>query len=278
MKKPNRYEESIANLTTLNLDEANVLLYASPKDHGVRLNFGRPGSRFAPKVLYNLLKKMPKLEGRKLALSEDENSVKDFLHQKKIIHLGGGHDHAFTLLTFLEKLKEKNILIINIDAHLDTRIDDIKHSGTPFRDFDSFTKKNVTLIQYGIHDYSNTSSTKTELSHIKQHIIPFHLIKKHSNHFTEFPYDLLSPFFIKEDTVVFISLDCDAIDSSIMRAVSAVNYEGFPLHHIRSLIELVQGTVNNPVLGIYEYNPVYDDLASTGGRAIASLMYDFISR
>ena len=53
----------------------------------------------------------------------------------------------------------KIILIINFDAHCDTRVDDRSHSGTPFRDFDGVAKKPFHLIQIGIHEYANNDMT-----------------------------------------------------------------------------------------------------------------------
>ena len=51
-----------------------------------------------------------------------------------LIHLGGGHDHIYPLLRALSAQNDR-ITVINIDAHLDTRTDDLPHSGTPFRQF-----------------------------------------------------------------------------------------------------------------------------------------------
>lgn len=289
MKKPNRDQESLAFHFTSDEEKADCFLLTASDDKGVRLNLGRAGARYAPLAIINSLKKMA--AHKEISFFEKEifeksdsleNSQKNQIknieiyhqYQRPLVHLGGGHDHVYPLVMSLKDIKEENIFIINIDAHLDTRVDEFHHSGTPFRNIDRDLSKNITLLQYGIHDFANSKSTQSGLKKIKQHILNFEKIKTFSDHFTKLPIELIAPF-LKENTKVIISLDADALESSLMSAVSAVNHEGLPLHHVRELVEFIKMNTQAPIFGIYEYNPLYDDLSAKGARALSSLIYTF---
>ena len=285
MKNNKSYSDSIGARTT-DKNNGETLFLLSPSDVGIRRNNGRNGSRFGPQVIFkNFLKLNSHLEDvhkiSTITVSDQEREKVDF-HQaqmehsqkileslecerKNILHIGGGHDHAYPLLKAIEDSKKfKKILIINVDAHCDTRVEEIRHSGTPFRDFDNSTKIKVQLIQYGIHNYSNSSSTLSPLKNIDQKVI---------NHPSSF---YLDEGFIDDSTFVYLSLDADGLDSSVMRAVSAVNPNGLSIQNVEEIIQKVKSLCKNRAFGIYEYNPVYDDLSNQGAKVISHLMYKWL--
>lgn len=288
MKKINRASESISHFFTEDFNLAQNIFLTASDDTGVRKNFGRPGSRFAPEAILNNFKKFANTSDIQFArfevsgkdAKEEINKIIPFTQLgKSLIHIGGGHDHVYPLVMAFKNAKEKNIVIINIDAHLDTRIDQEYHSGTPFRNIDTDLDKNVFLIQYGIHDFANSRSTKSALKKTTQHILSFEKLKTITNHFTRLADEVLTPFILKEDAIIIISLDVDAIEASAMPAVSAVNPEGIPLSHISDLIKYIARTSTGQChLGIYEYNPIYDDLSQKGSRSIASLINGFVKK
>lgn len=301
MKNNNRYLESLTPHFVNELTEkVKTLILCSSNDEGVIRNKGRNGQRYAPVAIINVLKKLNNhidsslpcyteevfeqseevFEAKQKKSSEKIASLIAKHLKKNILHLGGGHDHAYPFLIALElNDKIKNILILNIDAHCDTRIDDKHHSGTPFRDFAESTNKNVHLIQYGIHNYANSDSTLTPLANIKEKHFSLSKIKSESKNFNQLPTALFDhlPFPFGDDTFIYLSLDCDALESSIMEAVSAVNHEGIPLSHVQLLIDKVKTLQGPKAFGIYEYNPLYDNLSQKGARAICSLIYNWLS-
>jgi len=285
MTKNERFNDSIGALFTDDLELAKICILKSSTDIGVRRNLGRAGSRFSPKSIVNILKKMTNTDFTdshfiEYEVSNEQSEAKNFedaqlLESSKIqkhigkfnkyIHIGGGHDHVFPMLkSIIETLKQKELYIINIDAHLDTRVDMQRHSGTPFRDIDKLKPKSAYLYQYGIHNFSNSHKTKTELSHINQKVFP-----KGDKRF----FDEISK--IPKDSFVFLSLDADALDSSQMQAVSAVNPNGVELEQMRDIIELVK-EFKESMFGVYEYNPIYDDLSQKGAKNICSLIYQYL--
>lgn len=273
--------------------EADILFLKSSSDIGTVRNFGRRGSNFAPEALLSIVKKLalhtsekwsdieiadPTLEDQNFDLSQKKAAEKISLifegYQKarKFIYLGGGHDHIYPVLKALNE-KSKKIIVINIDAHLDTRIDEFHNSGTPFRQFASEFDGSFQLIQLGIHDFANAKSTMSELGKAKEVVATYEdlksLTQNFSNNWKQFermiPYD--------SQALYVLSLDADALDSSLMEGVSAVNHRGLPQHFVEELMVYCLDVLRVKHLGIYEYNPVYDNLSQKGARALASLIY-----
>ena len=304
MKNKSRESESlkVSISNSKNLQKNDSLILLSPSDEGVMRNGGRNGTRYAPKSLLAVLSKFnnhsfkseqikaitvttSKKEQKDFNKAQKEcsntiNSIIDDKNIKNIIHIGGGHDQILPLLMAIEKQQTtKNILIINIDAHCDTRIDDNRHSGTPFRNFSEISIKPTHLIQYGIQKQANSKTTLTNLENITSEHFNIIDLKKKTQNFSKVPEDILlsTPFEIDKDTKIVISLDCDAIDSSEMQAVSAVNGDGLPYNHVASLITYIKNIKQaSKYFGIYEFNPVYDNINQAGARKISTLIYNYL--
>ena len=253
----------------------------SPSDWGVCRNGGRRGTRFAPQAISNVLLKMvampssPPLHFREVSSSADEEE--DFGESQnksarrikkageafggdKIFHLGGGHDHIFPLLMSLRD--EKAIHVINIDAHLDTRSEPLPHSGTPFRQFADAYQGSFRLTQLGIHSFSNHPASYEGFSGEMVVLSPDELSgwkKKIS---------------LRSEELTLLSLDCDALAAESMEAVSAVNPAGLSFACVREIFDWYsQHDQAQKIYGIYEYNPLFDNLSQKGAKALASLIY-----
>lgn len=288
-----RFQESVGGLFGKN-GPHECLFLKSSSDYGVMRNGGRNGARFAPQSFLSTFRKWSQDDNlkdfgfREVEVANPEEENQDFhLAQKKqaqriktilgteitgrIIHLGGGHDHIYPLLTALSE-NYKNVIVINIDAHADTRTDEDFHSGTPFRQFSEEFAGDFTLIQIGLHQFANSFSTLSKLPKGKQLI----LWKN------EFSVEKLQEIFVEikklltKETLVVFSLDADAMDGSFVPGVSAVNPQGFNLRELnliwKSYSEL---PLNHPaIVGIYELNPLYDSLSNISMRSIASFVFE----
>jgi len=284
----------------LNSDNMALIL-TSASDVGVIRNFGRSGARFAPKSILSQLVKLnnhfnlDKIECHETTNKDEEvlnfenaqeqssKKISKLIREKnfkKLIHIGGGHDHIFPLLKGLSLSKSyKNILILNLDAHNDTRVADIQHSGTPFRDFDKSATLPFHLVQIGTSLATNSKSTLSPLKNGTTTSIYLDQLEMKSQNFTMLPEGLIDhcPFLISKETAIIISLDCDAIDGASMKGVSAVNGRGIPIQYIFKFISDIQNKFpDQTALGIYEYNPVYDDLSALGARSMARLMFEYL--
>jgi len=272
------------------------LLLSSPSDWGVIRNGGKNGARFAPQALMAHFKKMAfHLDNQKWSLYQVSNEIAEaqnftqsqfkssqnietLLEQnsmvKSIIHLGAGHDHIYPLTRALLSRYDK-VLIINIDAHLDTRMDDSPHSGTPFRQIQKeFGTKRVSLAQVGIHQYANIPANYEEMEQMD--VLTMEEIK-----WDKQLKQWLDKVLVMNQGPLIISLDCDGLDGSIMPAVSAANHHGLNKHQMDMILEAGLNywhKYQHPrIFGLYEYNPLYDDLHTTSGRYLASLIHKVYS-
>lgn len=291
-----RFQESVGALfsKTAPSQGTQCLILKSSTDTGVIRNGGRNGARFAPQSFLSTFKKfaqnktLSELSFYDIEVSNQDEELSDFAEAQKkeaarisevlkshppstICHLGGGHDHIYPLLQAVSKNFEK-VIVINIDAHADTRTDADFHSGTPFRQFANEFKGEFLLYQIGLHPFANSFSTLSPLKKDQGQT----LWKKDLNSeslkklFTEVKKH------VTEKTLVVFSLDADALIGSEVPGVSAVNPGGLTRQELLEVWqcyrELPLGHL--PVIGIYELNPLYDTLASLSMRTIASFVFE----
>jgi formiminoglutamase len=274
----------------------SFLFLKSSTDVGVMRNGGRNGARYAPQSLLATFKKfaqtksMSELAFLDVEVSDEAEELKDFssaqrsesdrirsivkdYHEARICHVGGGHDHVFPLLTALAP-DFKKVLVINIDAHADTRVDEKHHSGTPFRQFANSFSGDFQLYQIGLHPFANSFSTLSPLSRGKLEILWRRDLNSSS----------LAQFFSKikaevnDETLVLFSLDADALIGSEVPGVSAVNPGGITRSELLEVWDHYRKLPlrHRPVMGIYELNPLYDTLSSLSMRTLASFVFETI--
>lgn len=286
-----RKEETLADLLVpAEILQGPISIIGTSSDVGVILNGGRWGARFASTCLINQLKKFAKHSNKQIHYKvlnfqacEEENSMAlsqmmtgPFTNSiaptvKNLIHLGSGHDHIYHLVHYYKKLNKK-ILCLNLDAHADTRQDAFLHSGTPFRLLANELKDQFELIEFGLLKMANTTSTLSPVISKTEYIFKEQTLKSWNQ-----LKEILKK--IDKDTVFILSLDADVISSSNMKAVSAVNPHGLDLDLIYEIIQFYKSQIPSEykAFGIYEYNPLYDDLSNQGARTLCGLIYEIIN-
>lgn len=276
---------------------APKLVAIAPNDWGVKRNGGRQGAAFGPKCIVHAYKKFA--QGTKAPLSPiqllqvcssaEQNSFEQFQKEQAdnlthalssekrthLVHIGGGHDHAYPLLCSLLNSQEKNIHVINIDAHLDTRNDQHAHSGTPFRQFLNLAGNRARLTQIGIQDHANAASN---WHNVNMNVHSFEKMEEQTLGFSNFDLKYLDQLIdINSNEISVFSLDLDAISAHEMPAVSAVNASGLPLMFVRALLKRYAKAMDEAkqtrILGLYEFNPIYDDVSGSSAKKVAGLIH-----
>ncbi len=297
------WETNLKNRQTMNWSEVlapynNQLhcLLLSPCDRGVIRNGGKRGAKHGPQALLAPLKKMtaspslqrsngvgffsfdsgdtPLEEFSKLQQNQSrafENIFKKTNSFKKICHIGGGHDHIYSLVAaYLRARQDEEVLILNIDAHLDTRTDDEVHSGTPFRQLTQEFSHRVQLCQVGIHNFANHPSNYEKVENMK--VIPW----TDKGHYLE---EISKELTLHREKTLILSLDCDGLDGSYMSAVSAPNHRGLSQREFYQIFEACQNfwkkSEKPSFYGLYEFNPLFDDLTTRAARFLAASIYQF---
>ncbi len=257
-------------------DEYRINFIKHSDDSGVILNGGRAGSKYAPTAILNQFKKMSITDDHAFFCESEYRANLLTTKARSHLFIGGGHDHVRSaILDIAKKNPKAKIVILNIDPHTDTRTDAIKSSGTPFRELD-LDGLNLDLIQLGTLDYANFISSSAPLKHINQKIISMKDLEFQTEHFTKTKSFFKNQFIKKEDAIYFLSLDADAIVSSEMPAVSAVNYHGVPTSFVRECFKFFKDELHCQHFGIYEYNPLYEGLNQIGLRNIVSIIHELI--
>jgi len=287
-----RDQERIINNKTQK-DKADILFLKFSSDIGTIRNFGRRGSQFAPEAILTIVKKLcchnlSKWSDIELALPADESLdfalaqkkvsnhlsevINNYPRAQKFVYLGGGHDYIYPISMAINNFTKK-IVIINLDAHLDTRTDKEPNSGTPFRQIDRDFLGEVEIIQLGIHDFANSITTMSNLDQAREIVATYEDIRFGTKEFTETDKFLERVIPFQAQTTYLFSLDADAIESAIMEGVSAVNHRGLPYDFIEDVLDYTKNRLNCQHFGFFEYNPVYDNLSQKGARALAALVY-----
>jgi formiminoglutamase len=289
--------ESLGSLF-INGEKPSWIFLKSSTDRGVVRNGGRNGAKYAPQSFLATLKRYStpqlteQLYFQEIEVSDERKEIDDFAvaqieETKKIenslrkyplsniIHLGGGHDHIFPFLCAASS-KYKKIIVINVDAHADTRTDAAPNSGTPFRDFSEFYEGEFILFQIGLLPFANSISTLSKLKSGNQDILWRQEATREN--FIQLFGKISS--LITAETQVVLSIDSDAIAGHELPGVSAVNPHGLSLSDLEFIGELyIKLQKNHPqMIGIYELNPVYDTLASLSMRAMTRFCYQMIFR
>lgn len=287
-------ERLISNKTTPQNADTFFLKFSS--DRGTILNSGRRGSCYAPEAILAVVKKLAShnllkwseveivdraLEEKDLALAQKyscqkiETLLKEHPRAEKFISLGGGHDHVYPVLKALNHFSKK-LIIINIDAHLDTRTDEAPNSGTPFRQIARDFDGELEIVQIGIHDFANSISTMSNLPKGKEIVATYEDVRYGTKDFFESEKFFKRILPLDENALYFFSLDADALEAGIMEGVSAVNHRGLPYNFVEDLLIYSIDTLRCRHFGFYEYNPVYDNLSQKGARALAALIYQIL--
>lgn len=289
-----RHQESLGPLFHTE-GPSKLVLIKSSTDVGVMRNGGRNGAKYAPRSFISFLKKLnqdPKTAHFSLTEAEVSSEAEELVDfpsaQNKeserirqvlglhvgagVCHIGGGHDHVLPFLRALSE-KRKSVIVINVDAHADTRTDSEAHSGTPFRQFASEFQGEFHLFQIGLHSFANSQSTLSPLPRGRMEVL-WRNEMSDIQKVEEFWRSIKA--ILKPDSLVVFSVDADALDGSEIPGVSAVNPCGLQMTELYELWKryLSVGANHAPVLGIYELNPVYDTISMVSMRKMAAFVYE----
>ena len=293
-----RFQDSLASLfRPESSSHCDLVFLKSSSDIGVQRNGGRTGARLAPKSFLSYFKKLtlrPSLENKtffEIEVSSENEERLDFhqaqknqtLRFEKILeslnasffcHLGGGHDHIYPLLSALG-MKHKKVIVINIDAHADTRTDTEFHSGTPFRQFADEFLGQFFLYQIGLLAFANSSSTLQPLKNGQSKILWRDDVAE-ATKLTSFFQDIKNQ--IDANAVVVFSLDADAMNGAEVPGVSAVNGNGLSRAELKQIWKNYRELpfTHAPMVGLYELNPVYDTLSMLSMRTLGTFLYEII--
>lgn len=289
--------QNAQKLESSDLRESIALLgYAS--DAGVKRNSGRPGARKGPEFLRKRLAKLPvHFDFKRVidlgdieSIDEEMESCQEMLSKMitellkmKIfpIVIGGGHDLAYGhfkgIANYLKKSGNKNIGILNFDAHFDLRpVKGKSNSGTPFNQILSEFRDGSIETEYFAIGIQKQSNTRELFQIAKNFEADFTIYNEHESLVVE-PESLkkrLNPF-IKRNDFIYVTVDMDGFSSAYAPGVSAPSPLGFTPDFIFNMLSFLFSTGKVISLDIAELNPEYDRDNITA--LLAAQLVDYVS-
>lgn len=286
-------------IKTLDLNNENLIPFSGKLgfaflgfqcDQGVQLNRGRSGAAMGPESIRKELSNLPCQFSKDVALFDAgnitcENSSLEEAQKtlaegvKKILDLnlfpillGGGHEIAFGhyngILGHLNQFAEdKNIGIINFDAHFDLRpYPNGGTSGTMFRQIADLAKSkdiNYSYLCIGIQKHSNTINlfkTADELG------VKYILAKDIANTDYHSIFEKLDDF-IKCQDHIYVTICSDVFSSAFAPGVSAPQPLGLDPEKVLAFLKYILRSKKTISFDIAEVSPRFDQDNTTANLA-----------
>lgn len=273
-------------------DGCKVALLGFPSDEGVKRNGGRPGAAEGPNKIREWLyqftpdarhtKPFCELMTKTVDLGnvicsgdvakDQENLadvVKDLLERNIVpMILGGGHETAFGHFLGYAK-SEKEVSIVNIDAHADVRKYEpgLPHSGSPFRQ--AVEHESNCCRQYTVLGLNPASIS---IEHTQ-------FIAEHGGEFSwkeETEIETFRDVLEKQISPIMLTMDVDALDQSFAPGVSAPNADGLDRELWLEIAYLAGLLSSVTSFEIVELNPKFDNDDCTA-RLVARTVWNFIA-
>jgi len=278
----------IVSLSHADYDTATHVIIGCPQDIGVTRNHGRPGAAESPKAIRQFFYKL-----KPATLSDDIRIVDlgdidvtgelETIHDRQealatailkdgkiVISLGGGNDISLPDASAVHTV-HPDYAAINMDAHLDMRTSDQRHSGTPYRNLiDSHKLAPANFHEVGIQTWANSPRYLEEARQMGVNIHTLQEINTLGSH--TFFTDLFARI---EGTPLFAGLDMDSVRASDAPGVSASCPVGFSADEVLDFADRCRTHCATALFEITEVNPTFDIDGRTA-RLAALTLYAFI--
>lgn len=269
-------------------DASPVVLLGCPQDEGVRRNGGRPGAADAPDAIRRCLYRLVSPEKFRLfdlgntiiggSLEETHETQQKVVEQllrdgKIVISLGGGNDIAYPDCAALAAVVG-DVVAINIDAHLDVRQSDQRHSGTPYRQL--LGEGHIRPHLFHETAYQPFAVAEAHLSYLATlgaKVDDIESVQFHGA--TSFYRTVLSKAI---GHPVFWGVDMDAFTAADAPGVSAPNPSGLSGRDLLKISRIAggEGHAMTRIFEISEVNPAFD-LDQRTCRLAAAAIWTFLA-
>ncbi|MEP6925285.1 MAG: formimidoylglutamase [Pyrinomonadaceae bacterium] len=262
---------------------ADIVILGCPQDDGVIRNYGRSGAAAAPDEIRRAFYKLTNFGVNTQIFDlgntiiqptlEETHDVQTAIVQqllrdnKKIISLGGGNDISYPDCKAL-CLETDNVLAFNVDAHFDVRADELRSSGTPYRQL--LAEKLIepqNFYEIGYQPEANSPIYFEYLQRLGVHTISL-------EEFRQIGDFSLEIFKLHNDRPLFWGFDVDVVRSSDAPGVSAPSPIGLMADEFCDLAALAGFQPNTRIVEFTEVNPNYDRDGQTA-KLVAIAMHRF---
>jgi formiminoglutamase len=290
-KSHDPYDLQMQDVSLFSIDDlpqATHVVVGCPQDQGVQRNHGRPGAAMAPEAIRAMFYRLkpPANQGSVRLLDLGDIRVDGALEEihdrlqtvvaaalaegKKVIVLGGGNDISFADGAAMAKVFGE-IAAVNIDAHLDLRISDCCHSGTPYRNLlDHGLLRPGNLFEVGIQPSANSAVYLGDAMDLGVQVTTLKEVRRQGA--GTFFSALLASL---HDRALFVGIDMDSVRNADAPGVSAPSPIGFTAEEV---LHFAADCHHHRAIGVFEIsevNPKFDRDNCTASLA-ALVIYTFL--
>ena len=186
--------------------------------------------------------------------------------------LGGGHEVAFGSFMGAYNHFKDDIAIINFDAHLDLRENEVATSGTPFAQIAS-TCKEFSYMCLGVSKAANTKAlfAKAKALHVE------YILDNKMTYLYIAEIKKRVEIFLEKKKYIYITIDTDVFPSYQVPSVSAMSSRGVDVGIVYEVLKYLFDNYKEKIklVDIAEYNPKYD-INDIGKKSISRLIFDLV--
>ncbi len=254
-----------------NYMDANIMIIGCPQDKGVKRNKGRVGARQAPAEIRRALYRYPVskshahlqiLDLGDVSLDGKLEDIHARLYRvvlqlvrdgKIVVILGGGNDISYPDCQALSTVMEQP-LVFNIDRHLDVRADEVRNSGTPYRQLLEEEHIDPGMFhEVGINTFANSQKY---IDYIEQKGVNIHYLGE----IREKGIKRTIQAVVKnsEADSIFWGFDLDVVRASDAPGVSDPSPMGFTSRQVCEIADVAASDDRTRIIEIAEVNPKYD--------------------
>lgn len=274
---------------------ADIVILGCPQDEGVRRNKGREGAAKAPDAIraqffklttFNIKKRVFDLGNTNIADSLEETHdnqiavVKQVLQDgKRLIILGGGNDISYADGRAMSEVYGPEWWIgINIDSHLDVRVDQPRNSGTPYR---QLLEEKLLLPDYffevGFQSHFCSPVYYNYIRDLGVHRISLELLRSRAEADLELKETIKLKFINQSASLnTFFGFDMDAVRMSDAPGTSAPSPLGLKASEFIQLVKYAASLANTKIVEFSEVNPNFD-IDNRTAKLVAIGMHRFCS-
>lgn len=274
---------------------ANFRLIGFASDAGVLRNQGRIGAVDGPNAIRKQLVNLAVHNGVEIEDVGDIRCTEDELEHAQAeladlicdslklnccpIVLGGGHEVAFgsysgLLQYHLDLNSERQIGIVNFDAHFDLRQARRASSGTPFYQAAQLAElhhKKFNYLCLGIAQHANTKILFDTAHQLQCQYVFDHEIQQCNLATVMKKVEQ----FVTEIDDLYVTIDLDVFSCAIAPGVSAPAVKGIDLASFESLFQCLVQSGKIRLLDIAECNPKFD-IDQRTAKLAAYIIYNFV--
>lgn len=274
---------------------AEIVILGCPQDEGVRRNNGRIGAAAAPDAIRQQFYKLTPFNIRKRVFDFGDLQVTGSLEEvhdrltavvkqilndgKRLIILGGGNDISYADGRAMSEIYGPEWWIgVNIDAHLDVRVDQPRNSGTPYRQLlDEKLLLPDCFFEVGFQSHFCSPIYYEYIRNLGVHRISLELLRSRAEADLELKESIKQKFIGHSASLnTFFGFDMDAVRMADAPGTSAPSPLGLKALEFIQLVKYAASLANTKIIEFTEVNPNFD-IDNRTAKLVAIAMHRFCS-